>query len=249
MDINKNYYSILNIDNNSTEKEVRKAYYKLSFLYHPDKNKDADPSKFNLITEAYDVLFGEKRKEYDLKSKFGNNYNEYFELFDINTNFDFKKSKEDLDKFKKNEVVDIYINIDNNFNGNIEYERWVRCNTCDGTGKDLKSKIIIKDKNGKVLRTFDADDGCDFCDGTGKDFRLNQDCSFCQGAGKIGLTNCSKCKGEKRIIGKQKISKIKTSGRETKIESMGNCSKNMTGMVGSLYLINTDYETSVESPK
>ena len=111
----------------------------------------------------------------------------------------------------------------------------VKCKTCDGTGKDLSAKIVIKDNDGNILRTFDADDGCDFCEGSGKDYK-GDSCNFCNGKGKIGLTPCKKCNGEKRILGKQKLSGIKLTGDETKIESMGNCSKDVAGMVGYLLL-------------
>jgi curved DNA-binding protein CbpA len=110
MNLNKNYYAILGVDNNSDEKVIKKAYYKLSFTHHPDKG--GDPITFSEMTEAYDVLCSEQRKDYDVKSKFGNNYNEYFELFDVNIDFDFQKEKSNFEKFKKNEVLDIYITIE-----------------------------------------------------------------------------------------------------------------------------------------
>lgn len=161
MNLSKNYYAILGVRNTSTEKEIKKSYYKLSFTHHPDKN--GDPIIFGEITEAYDVLCGESRSDYDLKCKFGNNYNEYYELFDIKIDFDYNKEKENLEKFKKNEVLNIHLKVDSTFAGTVEFERWVKCKTCDGTGKDLSSKIVIKDVNGNILKTFDADDGCDFC--------------------------------------------------------------------------------------
>ena len=74
MNLSKNYYSILGVDPQSDEKSIKKAYYKLSFTHHPDKG--GDQIIFGDITEAYDVLCGEERSDYDLKSKFGNNYNE-----------------------------------------------------------------------------------------------------------------------------------------------------------------------------
>lgn len=236
MELNKDYYSILGLKKDCTDKEIKKAYYKLSFKYHPDKNKDVDVSIFNNITEAYDILSSESRKEYDMKSKYGNNYNEYFELFNINVDFDYNKGKDSIEKFKKNEVLNIYIKIDNSFDGNIEYERWVKCKTCDGSGKDLSSKILIKDNDGNILRTFDSDDGCDFCEGTGKDYRGNP-CSFCSGVGKVGLIPCKTCSGEKRILGKQKLKGIKLTGDETKIDSMGHYSKDEPGKCGFLILI------------
>jgi hypothetical protein len=163
MNVNKNYYTILGVSNNSTQKEIKKSYYKLSFEFHPDKNKDVDISKFNEITEAYNVLCSDERSDYDLKSKFGNNYNEYYELFDIKVDVNYDTEKERYEKFKKNDILNILVKIDDTFDGTLEYERWVKCKPCGGTGKDLSSKIVIKDVNGNIIRTFDADDGCDFC--------------------------------------------------------------------------------------
>jgi len=230
MDLNKNYYGILGVSNTSTEKEIKKSYYKLSFVNHPDKG--GDQVIFTKMTEAYDILCGLDRKTYDLKSKFGNNYNEYFEFFEINTDVDYNTEKERLEKFKKYEINDIYINIGDDFKGFVEFERWVKCKTCDGSGKDFSSKIVIRDNDGNILRMFDSDDGCDFCEGSGE--YMGKSCSFCNGMGKVGLTSCSTCSGEKRILGKQKLKNIKLEGNETKIPSMGNYSKD--GRIGSLVL-------------
>ena len=236
MDRNKNYYSILGDDKNSEKNKIKKAYYKLSFKFHPDANKGEDINKFKDIAEAYGVLSDEEvKKEYDLKSKWGNNYNEYFELFDLDFDYDHDKSAKKREDFKKNEINNIYIDVGDDFDGNVEYERWVKCNKCDGTGKDLSSNIIIRDNDGNITKIFDAEDGCDFCEGSGKDPRGNE-CAYCNGKGKIGLTACPTCNGEKRILGKQKLKNIKLEGELTKVSSMGHYSKN--GTVGHLYLKN-----------
>lgn len=236
IDKNKNYYNILGVSKDATSKEIKKKYYKLSFEYHPDQSKGSDVEKFNLITESYKVLINdESRKEYDLKSKYGSNYNEYFELFDINIEFDYDSSKQKLEDFKKNSVNNIQIEVDKEtFDGNLVYERWVKCKTCDGTGKDIDSKIVIKDLEGNVVKVFDGEDGCDFCDGTGKDYN-NENCSFCSGKGKVGANDCETCKGEKRILGNQKLKNVKLTGESTKMDSMGHFSKN--GKVGYLLII------------
>jgi DnaJ-class molecular chaperone len=236
MNVSKNYYIILDVSKNSTEKEIKKSYYNLSKQYHPDKNKDVDISKFNEITEAYNVLCSDERSDYDLKSKFGNNYNEYYELFEIKVDIDYDTEKERFETFKKNDVYNIQVKVDDTFNGSLEYERWVKCKTCDGTGKDLSAKIVIRDINGNITKIFDADDGCDFCDGTGKDYK-GDDCHFCSGKGKVGLTPCGNCKGEKRILGKQKLTGIKLTGKETKVEAMGHFAKNEPGKVGYLLIL------------
>ena len=233
----KNLYGILKIDKDSSDKEIKKSYYKLSKQYHPDLNRESESdSIFKDICEAYKILIDEEtRADYDLKSKFGNNYNEYYELFEIKVDLDYDAEKNRYETFKKNDVYNIQIKVDDTFNGTVEYERWVKCKPCDGSGKDFSSKIIIKDANGNITKTFDADDGCDFCDGTGKDYK-GQDCHFCSGKGKIGLTPCKNCKGEKRILGKQKLTGIKLSGKETKIDAMGHFAKNEPGKVGYLMI-------------
>lgn len=233
MNLNKNYYALLGVANTSTEKEIKKAYYKLSFENHPDKGGDA--VIFGEMTEAYDVLCGEDREDYDKKSKFGNCYNEYFELFETNFDYSYDDSKDKYEQFKKNEIFNIHIKVDDTFDGTLEYERWVRCKPCDGTGKDLSSKIVIKDNDGNIMKIFDSEDGCDLCEGTGK-YR-DHDCPFCFGKGKVGLNPCTSCKGERRILGKQKLTKIKLTGDETKIDAMGHCSKTEPGKVGYLLLI------------
>lgn len=234
MNLGKNYYALLGVKNDAEEKQIKKAYYKLSFKHHPDKGGDA--ILFAELTEAYDILCSKQRVDYDLKSKFGNNYNEYFELFNINSEIEYDDIKRKRDKFKDYEVLNIQINVDDTFNGSVEYERYVKCKNCDGSGKDLSSKIVIKDVEGNILRTFDADDGCDFCEGTGKDYADNP-CSFCSGHGKVGMTPCKTCNAEKRILGKQKLSGIKLEGDETKIESMGHHSKNEPGKSGYLLIL------------
>lgn len=71
----KDYYSILGIDKNASQDEIKKTYRKLAKKYHPDTNpgnKQAE-EKFKDINEAYEVLSDpEKRKKYD---NFGNEYN------------------------------------------------------------------------------------------------------------------------------------------------------------------------------
>jgi DnaJ-class molecular chaperone len=234
MDININYYSILGVESSAEENQIKKAYYKLSFEFHPDKNAAADPVIFSQMTEAYNVLCSEQRQEYDKKSKWGRFYDEYYELFELNYEYDHTSHLTHLETFKKNEINNIILTVESDFNGTIEYERLVKCKSCDGTGKDTKSKIVIKDLEGNILKSFDSEDGCDFCEGTGKFEGF--DCQFCFGRGKVGLNQCQTCKGEKRILGKQKITKIKLVGKETKLESMGHHSKNEAGKVGYLLI-------------
>jgi len=58
------YYETLGVDQNASDEDIRKAYRKLVFLYHPDRNPgDADAlEKFRLISEAYQYLSNQERK-------------------------------------------------------------------------------------------------------------------------------------------------------------------------------------------
>jgi molecular chaperone DnaJ len=238
MNLKTNYYKVLRVKHQSSDVDIKKSYYKLSFEYHPDKNSGIDTELFKSISEAYSVLSNsELRSEYDRKSKWGKDYNELEELYVVSVDFDFDKENKKYEDFKKNQVLNIVETVDNNFSGTIEYQRWVICKTCNGTGKDLKSKFIIKDDEGNVKGIFDSDDGCDFCEGSGKDSFGNK-CSFCFGQGKLGSKDCQTCKGDKRILGKQKLTKIKLQKEkdETIIKHMGHFSKNEPGKVGDLIL-------------
>ena len=58
------YYSILGLQKNATDKDIRKAYKKMSMKHHPDRGGDEE--KFKLVNEAYQTLGDQqKRNEYD----------------------------------------------------------------------------------------------------------------------------------------------------------------------------------------
>ena len=64
-----NYYKKLDINENSSQAEIKAAYRKLSMVYHPDR-PDGDEEKFKQIGEAYETLSDpEKRQMYDMRRK------------------------------------------------------------------------------------------------------------------------------------------------------------------------------------
>jgi len=77
---NKDYYQVLGVNRNASEKEIKQAYRRLARKHHPDLNpgdKSAEAS-FKEINAAYEVLSNpEKRKKYD---QFGDQW-EYAEQF------------------------------------------------------------------------------------------------------------------------------------------------------------------------
>jgi curved DNA-binding protein len=64
----RDYYEILGVDRNASEKDIKRAYRKLAREFHPDVNPGdkAAEEKFKEINEAHEVLGDpEKRSKYD----------------------------------------------------------------------------------------------------------------------------------------------------------------------------------------
>ena len=79
------YYEVLGVPKTASADDIKKAYRKLAFKYHPDQNpgdKVAE-EKFKQVTAAYDILGDEsKRRQYDNAgyNPFANaNYGQYGE--------------------------------------------------------------------------------------------------------------------------------------------------------------------------
>lgn len=73
----KDYYKTLGVDKKATQEEIRKAYKKMAFRYHPDQNPDNKQAedKFKEVNEAHEVLSNpENRKKYDT---LGANWKQY----------------------------------------------------------------------------------------------------------------------------------------------------------------------------
>ncbi len=67
----KDYYKVLGVAENATEKEITRAYRKLAKRYHPDQNPGSE-ERFKEVSAAYDVLGdAAKRKEYDEVRRLG----------------------------------------------------------------------------------------------------------------------------------------------------------------------------------
>ena len=56
--LEKDFYKILGVSEDVSEKELTKAYRKLAREYHPDANPNDSTAegKFKQVSEAYDIL-------------------------------------------------------------------------------------------------------------------------------------------------------------------------------------------------
>ena len=53
----RDYYEVLGVSRDASNEEIKKAFRKLAFQYHPDRNRDdGAEAKFKEVNEAYGVL-------------------------------------------------------------------------------------------------------------------------------------------------------------------------------------------------
>ena len=65
MDMDKDYYEILGVDEDASEKDIKLAYRRLAKKFHPDLNKTdlKAKEKFIELKEAYDTLIDPVKRE------------------------------------------------------------------------------------------------------------------------------------------------------------------------------------------
>jgi len=74
MQSKRDYYEVLGIAPNASAEEIRRAYHKLAFQYHPDRNGGGDDANKEMqeLNEAYAILSDPiKRRDYGLPRRNG----------------------------------------------------------------------------------------------------------------------------------------------------------------------------------
>jgi curved DNA-binding protein CbpA len=74
MQSERDYYEVLSIAPDASAEEIKEAYRKLAFQYHPDRNPASQDAskKMKEINEAYAILSDPtKRREYDIPRGLG----------------------------------------------------------------------------------------------------------------------------------------------------------------------------------
>lgn len=190
----KDYYSILGVDKNASEDDIKKAYKKLCLKYHPDRmvnateeeKKEAE-EKFKDINEANEVLSDpQKRQEYDLSQTMGGDDDGFFNFADI---FGMHQAH----PIEKGSDVRAFVNItlEESFNGvekTISVTKKRVCSHCNGTGSEDGKTHPCKHCNGAGVIVNRSRVGNTF-------FEQRVPCPYCHGTGKDVVTPCKHCHG------------------------------------------------------
>lgn len=213
----RDYYEVLGVDKNATTAEIKKSYRKLALKFHPDKNPDdkAAEENFKEAAEAYEVLSNpEKKAKYDrfghagMGGAAGGGFGGGMSMDDIFSQFGDIFGGAGFGGFSgfggggqrgrrvnrgSNIRVKVKLNLKDIVNGvekKIKVNKYVKCNTCSGSGAE----------GGSGFST------CDTCNGNGQVNRVTNTflgqmqttttCPKCSGEGKIITNKCNTCHGD-----------------------------------------------------
>jgi molecular chaperone DnaJ len=177
----KDYYKILEVEENASDDDIKKSYRTLSKKYHPDMNPDGT-EKFKEIAEAYEIL-GDKTKRAQYNTSKTNPYagtpfQDIFNSMFTQQNPNVRQRKSVPDKIIKLQVspIESYKGVEKT----LYYVRDLGCNVCNGSGGD-QQQCTTCNGAGFQIRQF----------GTG--FMVQQVRTQCQTCGGKGYTLIHKC--------------------------------------------------------
>ncbi|GAB6100246.1 molecular chaperone DnaJ [Halanaerocella petrolearia] len=255
----KDYYDILGVDRDASQKEIKRAYRKLSKKYHPDISDHEDAEeKFKEVTEAYEVLSDEEQKaRYDRYGHAGvnqdagfggqgqaggfggGNFGGFDDIFDIFFGEGGRGRGRRRNGPRKG--ADLKYRMSVSFEEaafgaekEITIPRTEECEVCDGTGAASPEDV----------------ETCAKCNGAGEiKYKQNtpfgqmvqsKTCDRCGGTGQFATDPCSECNGEGKVKRKRKVSVnipagVK-DGSKLRIRGEGQAGEN-GGPAGDLYVV------------
>ncbi|MCS7191803.1 MAG: DnaJ domain-containing protein, partial [Armatimonadetes bacterium] len=215
--VKRDYYEVLGVSKNATEKEIKQAYRRLVRKFHPDlnpNNKEAE-ERFKEIQEAYEVLSdSEKRRLYD---KFGHNWRAAWQAkqqgIDVE-NIGWMPPSQEGFEFEFGDWRDLFGSfgdfLSDFFTGRTRTTartRERRPRTQRGQDVEAELEIELEDAAfGSVKRiTVTIDEPCLICGGEGG---TTKTCPNCKGTGVVHHSrgffsvgsSCTRCRGEGVVI-------------------------------------------------
>lgn len=213
----RDYYEVLGVSRDVSEDEVKKAYRKMAFQYHPDRNPGDDEAEENFkeAAEAYEVLRdSEKRSLYD---RFGHEglrgtgfsgftgfediFASFGSLFEDFLGFGTRSRGRAGPQGGADLRYDLRISFFEAAFGEekkIELEKMQACGSCQGVGAKPGTKP----------------ESCPTCRGRGQVihsqgfFSISTTCPQCHGVGTIIKNPCTQCRGTGKVR-KQKTVTVK----------------------------------------
>lgn len=187
----KDYYKILEVEENASDEDIKKSYRNLSKRFHPDVNPDG-AEKFKEINEAYEVLGnGEKRQQYNQRKNnpyAGSDFENMFSQMFGGAANGFRQQQRR--KSAPDKIVRVQISPVESFLGTdkiINYFRDVHCNSCGGAGGEQQACHTCGGV-GYQVKTFGTGfmvqqvrTVCNTCGGRG--YTLVHKCYYCDGKG------------------------------------------------------------------
>ena len=254
----KDYYEVLGVTKEASEKDIKTAYRKLAMLHHPDRSDAPEAEeKFKELSEAYAVLSDpDKRQKYD---QFGHaGINSQYSQEDLFRGVNFEDllrgfgggggGESIFDMFfggggrrgparGRDLRYDVNLTLEQAASGletNIDVPRTESCPTCHGSGAKPGTKPVT----------------CSNCRGSGQVTRAQNTpfgqmvtstaCSKCGGRGQTITSPCSECSGAGRVHKNRKINiKIPPGvedGQHLKLRGQGDAA-GPKGDNGDLYVV------------
>ncbi len=199
----RDYYDVLGVDKNATEKELKSAYRKKAMKYHPDKNPDDKKAEesFKEVNEAYSILSDpDKKNKYD---KFGH--------AGVDPNAGFGGAGGGFSGFE--DIFDMFGGMFGGGRGGYSQQR----RNGPMKGKDIQQRMVITFKEAAfgVEKTIKMKKSvtCEGCSGTGAEAgTAKKTCPTCKGSGEVSsvqrtpfgnfqsVSPCPECNGTGEII-------------------------------------------------
>lgn len=205
----RDYYEVLGVNRDSSERDIAKAYRKLAVKFHPDSNPgDEEASaKFKEAAEAYEVLSdGDKRARYDRYGHEGVSGGQQFgsaedifaafgEIFGGGMFGDIFGGRGGGRGRRRGADIrtDVTLTLEEaakGINKTLKFDRAQTCETCQGNGSRPGSEVPA----------------CQQCGGQGQILqsagilRVQTTCPVCRGAGRIIIDPCGDCAGQGQVV-------------------------------------------------